>query len=129
MNLWLDDERKPPSFANCGLHWTWVMTADAAIEQLKTGNVEFASLDHDLCFEHYKIVDERQNDGTPYDTSEFKEKTGAHVINWMEENDVWPEAGVRIHTMNNAGKKVMLTVVEKIYGRTFQYQYKGTHRV
>jgi hypothetical protein len=48
-DLWVDDDpqRKPPTFTDCGLHWTWVKNYDEAIEALKTGTVEFASLDHD----------------------------------------------------------------------------------
>ena len=45
-DLWLDDERVPPTFEQCGLNWTWVKTADEAIEALKSGTIEFVSLDH-----------------------------------------------------------------------------------
>jgi hypothetical protein len=51
--LWLDDERKPPSFSDSRIPWTWAKTADEAIEYLKTGEVTFTSLDHDLADEHY----------------------------------------------------------------------------
>jgi len=127
--LWLDDERKPPSHADSGVVWTWAKTHDEAVEVLKTGNVVFASLDHDLCDAHYKAFDEAQEKGIPLDTSGIKEKTGYETLCWMEEHEVWPDEGVRIHTMNTSRKPVMLFVVQKTYGRTFQYQMKGTHLV
>ena len=128
INLWLDDERTPPPFADNGIHWQWVKTADEAVEVLKTGKVTFASLDHDLADEHYQAFQREYETGVT--TSEPpKEKTGFFVLNWMEENDVWPENGVRIHTMNPFRKEQMLFVVRKNYKRNFQYQYKGTHIV
>lgn len=123
MYLWLDDYRKPPLAS--GIPWTWAKTADEAIEFLKTGSVLFASLDHDLADEHYWAYDnqwDRKDKG-------FKEKTGYDVMVWMEEHNVWPPEGIRIHTMNTARKPVMLEVVNRQYGRTFQYQYPGTHSV
>ena len=133
-DLWLDDDnnRKPPTFSNCGLHWTWVKTYDEAIEALKSGTVEFASLDHDLADEHYiKYFAWLENggDGSDFSTADCKEKTGYDVLVWMKENNVWPSAGVRIHTMNTVRKPVMLSMVYEHYGKTFQYQYEGTHKV
>lgn len=104
-------------------------TADDAIEALKTGTVEFASLDHDLCFEHYIVFDEAYRTGGTYDVSHIDSKTGYDVMLWMRENHVWPKSGVRIHTMNTVRKPIMIGIVEQQYGKTFQYQYAGTHRV
>jgi len=123
MNLWLDDYRAPPIKSE--LFWEWAKTADEAIAILKKGNIEFASLDHDLAEEHYYAYD---GPGDKED-KQFKEKTGMAVLDWMQENNVWPVAGVRIHTMNTARKPIMLALVQKIYGRTFQYQYPGTAKV
>jgi hypothetical protein len=128
-DLWLDDERKPPSFADCGIHWTWAKTCDEAIALMQTGTVVFASLDHDLCDEHYFAFDTSEHYGTPLDTSQFKEKTGYDFMLWMAENNVWPVHGIRIHTMNTARKPVMIDIVQRHYDRTFQHQYKGTHTV
>lgn len=131
-DLWVDDDpqRKPPPFDTCGLYWTWVTTYDEAIEALKTGTVEFVSLDHDLADEHYvayfsfnQLCDPRTY------THHCKEKTGYDVLLWMEENNVWPKDGIRIHTMNHVRKPIMLDIVKKHYGRTFQHQYAGTHIV
>ena len=127
--LWLDDERIPPTKEQCNINWLWVKSVDAAIEQLKTGNVVFASLDHDLADEHYKAYQVAAINNTAMDYSQCKEKTGYDVLCWMEEHDVWPVDGVRIHTMNGPRKQTMLAVVQKAYGRTFQLQINGTHKV
>lgn len=130
-DLWLDDERKPPSFTQCNLHWTAVKTYQEAIEALMTGTVEFASLDHDLADEHYFAYfnfDEATGDPLKM-TEKCREKTGYDVLLWMEENNIWPKEGVRIHTANAVRKPIMLDIVRKHYGRTFQYQYAGTHLV
>ena len=59
MKLWLDDIRAPWKFGCIG--WTWVKTADEAIELLKTGKVEMASLDHDLQPLHYEQLGYGEN--------------------------------------------------------------------
>ena len=120
-DLWLDDDsdRTPPI---CGLNWTWVKSYDEAIEALKTGTVEFASLDHDLADEHYVAYftfDEEHGDPSKM-TARCKEKTGYDVLLWMEENNVWPKDGIRIHTMNTVRKPIMLAIVEEHYGRTLE---------
>jgi hypothetical protein len=124
-DLWLDDERRPPSFSDCGLHWTWAKTADEAIEILKTGTVEFASLDHDLCDKHYYIFELEVRGMAQVDLN--VEGTGMTVLKWIQENDMWPKEGIRIHTMNTVRKPIMIEEVEKHYGKSFQYQYAGTH--
>lgn len=128
-DLWLDDERKPPTFSDCGIHWTWAKTYDEAVEILKTKTIVFASLDHDLSDEHYQAFHKARLSGQPMDTSSCKEKTGYDVLLWMLENDIWPKQGVRIHTMNTVRKPIMLDMVQDEYGRTFQHQYAGTHKV
>lgn len=101
MKLWLDDIRDPwkHGFIAC----EWARTADEAIARLKAGDITFASLDHDLS------IDDTM--GTPKG-----EKTGYDVVCWMEENGVWPEDGVRVHSMNPAGKARMQAVISKHYG-------------
>jgi hypothetical protein len=44
--LWLNDIRPPWKYGCIGRHWA--KTAQEAIDVLKTGKVEEASLDHDL---------------------------------------------------------------------------------
>lgn len=119
--LWLDDERTPPTHADSGVVWTWAKTYEAALEYLQTGNVVFASLDHDLADEHYQEFFKSVQEGRQVDTSSCKEKTGYDVLCWMEEHDVWPEEGIRIHTMNTSRGPIMQGVVKNHYGRNFQY--------
>jgi hypothetical protein len=106
MILWLDDIREPWKFGFGGSEW--VKTADDAIALLKTGAVTFASLDHDLS--------EEATLGTP----KPGEKTGYTVVLFMEENDIWPEKGVRVHSLNPAGKAKMEAAILRHYGRNFR---------
>jgi hypothetical protein len=127
--LWLDDERKPPSRAVTGIRWTWAKSHDQAIVLLKTGRVVFASLDHDLCDEHYQAFSWSVANNQPVDTTYCGEKTGYETLCWMEEHKVWPKNGVRIHSMNTIRKPIMVEAIKRIYGRTFQFQMKGSHSV
>lgn len=118
-NLWLDDVRSAPTFIESGLVWTVAKTGDEAIKILRSGDVEFASLDHDLAQEHYYA----NQHSLDFQSTAFKEKTGWDVLAWMMTNNVWPKNGVRIHTGNGVRRALMLSLVEKVYGRTFQYGY------
>jgi len=119
INLWLDDHRQPPS--NAREQWTWARTADEAIELLNTLQVEFASLDHDLTEEHHQTYLRAYITGEPVDTSGCAQKTGLDVLLWMDQHNVWPKGGVRIHSMNSYRKADMVSLVEKHYGRSYQY--------
>lgn len=108
--LWLDDLRKPWQYGYMGA--TWVTTAAQAIERLRSGTFQFASLDHDLLEEHY-----------PWNCADIEacEGTGHDVTKFLASNpDYWPVNGVRIHTANEQGAKRMLALVQAHYGRTFQ---------
>jgi NAD+-processing family protein with receiver domain len=102
MRLWLDDVREP--WKHGFIASEWARTADEAIAALKTGEVTFASLDHDLS------IDDTL--GTPKG-----EKTGYDVVCWMEESDVWPRDGVVVHSMNPAGRSRMQAVIDRHYKR------------
>lgn len=108
MKLWLDDVREPWKHGCLG--WEWVTTATAAISALATGQVECASLDHDLANEHYPWNRENAEDLSPRG-----EGTGYDVVCWMEENNVWPKGGVSVHSMNPVGRKRMQVVIDKHY--------------
>jgi len=110
--LWLDDMRLPP--------WgydLWAKTADEAISLLEFhgGKVTHCSLDHDLADEHYAA--HHDNSGgymdpvIPIDRSEYKEKTGYEVLEWMHEHDAWV-SDVSVHTMNPKGRLDMLRKLE-----------------
>jgi hypothetical protein len=98
MKLWLDDIRDPVQHGHIG--WVWARTAKEAIQYLQTGEVEQASLDHDLSVEDTL--------GMPQGAL-----TGYDVVSWMEENGVWPRLGTRVHSMNPAGRSRMEAVIQK----------------
>lgn len=100
IDLWLDDIRDPARHGCIG--WTWVTTAAAAIDLLKTGRVQRASLDHDLNVE--------QTMGMP-----STEPTGYTVVCWMEEHDVWPPQGVTVHSQNPVGRARMRAAIDRHY--------------
>jgi hypothetical protein len=107
MRLWLDDIREPWKHGCVG--WDWAKTAEEAIAFLRTGTVTIASLDHDLTPEQtlggiYGVI---KTDG---------QKSGYDVVVWLEEHpEFWPADGVRVHSMNPAGRKRMLQVIERHY--------------
>ncbi len=89
MKLYLDDERM------CPTGWCQVKTVEAALDFLKTDLVDEISLDHDL--------------GT--------EKTGYHVLLWIEERQnnlgIIPEK-IYIHTANSSARIKMELTVKRI---------------
>ena len=106
MMMWLDDVRPPWKSGFIGV--TWVKTAAEAIACLKTGSVDFASLDHDLAPDHYPWsgVPLEQVSGTGYD-----------VVCWLKDNpQFWPKNGVAIHSLNPVGRARMEVVVHRHYG-------------
>jgi len=94
VKLYLDDLRPCPD------GFTVARTASEAIALLKTGEVTFASLDHDL--------------STKAMFGEWEgEVTGYEVVVWMEQNDCWPKDGTIVHSQNADGKKRMTDVIER----------------
>jgi hypothetical protein len=108
MRLWLDDIRPPWKYGCIG--WHWAKTAQEAIDALKTGKVEEASLDHDLT----ELRTLGQDDGS---------ETGFDVVLWMEANNVWPPLGVKVHSFNPLGKQRM----EKVIGRAYTRRIRSAH--
>ena len=110
MLLWLDDVRYPPTNK-----WLWVKTAQEAIDVLKSGNVQFASLDHDLLPEHYPWA-------TNYDPIEAEKTNGKAVTNFLEEQVIkygntviLPDLGIRVHSMNTYGACIMFAAIIAMY--------------
>ncbi len=108
INLWLDDERDPNNrkiqeLFGAEPDMIWVKTADAAISRLKSNNVAWMSLDHDL--------------GTT--------QTGYDVAKWIEERAYYGELSQltwTIHSANIEGARLMRTALEKAdeYWRTMK---------
>lgn len=102
MKLWLDDLRPAP------LGWTPAKTVGEAVALLKTGEVDEASLDHD-------VIWDADGDATADDDWE-RRRTGLAVVLWMEQNNSWPKLGVAIHSSNAEGRLRMYLILSK-YGK------------
>jgi len=111
MKLWLDDLRDPTHYGYPD--WTWVKTAEDAIAAFKTGQVERASLDHDLTVEQMNS----QIYGMPLADGQ---KSGYDVVLWLERNpQYWPPFGCAIHSSNPAGRARMKQVTDRHYNKPF----------
>lgn len=120
MRLWLDDVREPWLHGFIGAEWA--KTYDEAIARLRTGEVTFASLDHDIgacadCTEKLLHIGDMTSPETTFFNRCPHEKTGEDVVKWMEENNIWPAHGVRVHSMNPVGKQRMQAVIDRHYQR------------
>lgn len=112
MNLWLDDMRPAPG------GWYWVKTVDEAKEQLLSGRVENASLDHDLgaCADCMAgQTPEQWLEKTGFTQMPHCEHfgTGYNLVCWMEENDVWPTNKPTVHSRNPAGRFKMQQAIDR----------------
>lgn len=108
MNLWLDDIRDPRHHGAIG--FTWVKTAEEAIEVFATGEVEYASLDHDLS------VDQMEKGGYHGLIWNDGILCGYDVVLWLEKNPQYlPPEGISVHSANPAGRKRMEELIYKLY--------------
>ena len=121
MRLWLDDIRDLRNFGHDGDDWVWAGNAEDAIQLLRTGGVAEASFDHDLGIPSChacRCAAESQEEygrilslGCPHGA-----KTGYDVVLYLEEHpEFWPPNGVRVHSMNPAGRARMEQVIKRHY--------------
>ena len=89
MKLWLDDAREPPA------GWVQVRTVAEAQALLSSGQVEEASLDHDLGPD---------------------EPDGSALVRWMALTGHWPRTRPVVHSMNPAGRSYMEAVIDREFG-------------
>ena len=118
MTLWLDDVREPWVHGFRGA--TWAKTFEEAIGYLKSGEVRFASLDHDIgacedCTSKMFHIGDMLSPETAFFNRCPHAKSGYDVVCWMEENNIWPPDGVRVHSMNPVGRQRMQEVIDKHY--------------
>lgn len=112
MNLWLDDMRPAPP------GWQWVKTVQEAQALLRTGDVEHASLDHDLgacaaCMGGMTEEDWlRATNFTQMPQCEHF-GTGYTLVCWMEEHNVWPTNKPTVHSRNPAGAAKMRAAIDR----------------
>jgi hypothetical protein len=91
MKLWLDDLRPVPK----NEEWVLCKSVNEAIAVMLTGEVLYASLDHDL-----GIWASEGGDGTA-------------LVDWMAEHNIWPKTGIAVHSANPVGAKNMLATIER----------------
>jgi hypothetical protein len=99
--LYLDDVRSPPE------GWTLVKTVEEAKALLLAGEVECASLDHDL-----GIIEVR--------AGVFEEReapTGYDLVKWMMETGHWPKRKPVVHSANPPGAAAMRQAIERHWRR------------
>ena len=123
MTLWLDDVREPWRHGFIGAEWA--KTYDEAIAQLASGEVTFASLDHDIgacadCTREMKHIGDMKTPETTFYNRCPHEKTGYDVVCWMEQNNAWPRDGVRVHSANPVGRARMEAVIKRHYAGVAQ---------
>lgn len=114
MKLWLDDVRKAPE------GFVHVMTVGEAKKLLETGQVEFASLDHDLgaCI---KCLDgktpEQWLEESNYQTMPHCTHvgTGYDLCLWMAETGNWPAEKPVVHSANPVGSERMRGVIDRYF--------------
>lgn len=112
INLYLDDLRAVPD------GWVLVKTIAAAKEQLKTGKVIKASLDHDLgacetCMAGRTVNQwlEATNWEEMPNCTHFG--TGYDLVKWMEKTGHWPKEKPTVHSANPKGRKRMQEVIDR----------------
>jgi hypothetical protein len=101
--LWLDDERPAPTRKG----WDWVKDYETFVGFIEANPVPLlASLDHDLCAEHYDTYVEIAQ--RRIEASEaLYENCGLDCVRAMIERD-WLPATVVVHTMNSWGQQNMV---------------------
>jgi hypothetical protein len=88
MKLWVDDVRPAPP------GWVHARTIAEAQELLAAGQVEEASLDHDLGMDQLD---------------------GSALVRWMAQTGHWPRARPVVHSMNPVGRAYMEGVIERYF--------------
>lgn len=119
VNLWLDDMRPAPE------GWILAITVDEAKLLLSTGQVERASLDHDLgacraCYEKVcpgNITPEAWLESTGYLSMPHCEHvgTGYDLVCWMEKTGHWPKEKPKVHSANPVGAARMRLAIDRYY--------------
>lgn len=118
--LWLDDMRPAPD------GWLWVKNIEDAKRYLAAGQVECASLDHDLgacatCMNG--CTPEQWLESTGYRSMPNCEHfgTGYQLVCWMEETGHWPLDKPRVHSANPAGRARMQQAIDREWQRRAEH--------
>jgi hypothetical protein len=117
MNLWLDDVRPAPD------GWVHAKTIQEAMPHLESGQVEQASLDHDLgmcetclggrTYEEWLNENWRGENRVVAMPNCEHYGTGYTLVCWMEETGHWPKQKPTVHSANPVGRRRMQQVIDK----------------
>ena len=115
MNLYLDDIRNLPS----GWVGDWVVVRSVAEAKklLATGQVECASLDHDMgdCDECANAFPQR---GYPMVSATCRHlENGYDLVKWMVATGYWPKRKPLCHSANPVGRAAILQAIERFFPR------------
>ena len=118
MKLWLDDRRPAP------IGWTRALTVADAQALLMTGDVEEASLDHDLgacvaCMRGLTVEEWLEAHNYDMPTCEHV-GTGLTLCVWMAETGHWPKTAPVVHSTNHRGAAQMRAVIARRFGTSRQ---------
>lgn len=118
MNLWLDDVRDPKAHGAIG--FVWVKSVDEAKQLLATGDVDRASLDHDLgacdvCLDGRTELEWLQAHDYQQMPNCSHFGTGYDLVCWMEETGHWPKHKPAVHSANPVGAARMRQVIQRHY--------------
>ena len=116
MKLWLDDLRPAP------VGWHHVFTVQEAMRALETGNVERASLDHDLgacetCMAGRTPEQWLEESGSTRMPHCEHFGTGYDLVCWMEETGHWPTEKPTVHSANPVGAARMRQAIDREWAR------------
>lgn len=118
MNLWLDDVRDPRAFGAIG--FVWVKTVEEAKALLQTGDVERASLDHDLGACSVCLNGRTESEWlAAHDYQQMPNcahfGTGYDLVCWMEDTGHWPKQKPAVHSANPVGAARMRQAIQRHY--------------
>jgi len=102
MNLYVDDQRP------CPPGWVLARTVDRAIELLATGEVDVASLDHDIVY-HTAVKIRGERVPIEVEAPETFEAVARYIARMPP--DERPD--VRFHTANAAGEAAMREILRR----------------
>ncbi len=117
VKIWLDDARTAP------LGWTRTQDIEEVKKLLRVGEVEELALDNDLgryppcatCNDNAcPIVIDEQGDGCSCSCHAFYAE-GYKLVDWMEEQNLWPKCRPTVHSNNRPAADRMRLVIRKHY--------------
>lgn len=111
MNLYMDDVRAVP------VGWTVARSVKSAKAALETGDVDYASLDHDMgacddCTRTGDHVGDMLSPETTYMNWCRHAEDGTSLVRWMIETGHWPKHKPIVHSANPVGRERMQALIE-----------------